>query len=166
MKDSEIRGLILRYYYDRRREGWSLPKPEDLGGGISEQDILHVADQLADHNLLEWRKLGSHGNLRAGMGKINAFGVDVVEGDARTELKVEFVQNKTITISGSTNVVVGDNNAVSQSVRDLLAAIESSSGTPEQKAEAKNLLRRLLEHPLLSAIASGAVGLLTSSSAA
>ena len=160
MKDSEIRGLILRYYYDRRREGWSLPKPEDLGGGVTEQDILHVANQLAEHHLLEWRKLGSHGNLRAGMGKINAFGVDVVEGGARTELKVEFVQNKTINITGSTNVVVGDNNAVSQSVRELLTAIESSSGTPEQKAEAKSLLRRFLEHPLVSAVAGGAIGLL------
>lgn len=160
MKDAEIRGLILRYYYDRRREGWSLPKPEDLGSGLTEQDILHVADQLAEHGLLEWRKLGSHGNLRAGMGKINAFGVDVVEGDARTELKVEFVQNKTINITSSTNVVVGDNNAVSQSVRDLVTAIDSSSGTQEQKAEAKSLLRKFLEHPLVSSVAGGAVGLL------
>lgn len=160
MKDSEIRGLILRYYYDRRREGWSLPKPEDLGGSITEQDILHVADQLAEHHLLEWRKIGSHGELRAGTGKINAFGIDVVEGGTRSELKVELVQNKTININGSTNVVVGDNNSVSQSVRDLLTAIESSSGTPEQKAEAKSLLRKFLDHPLLSAVAGGAIGLL------
>lgn len=160
MKDSEIRGLILRYYYDRRREGWSLPKPEDLGGGITEQDILQVADQLADHHLLEWRKIGSHGELNAGIGKINAFGIDLVEGETRSELKVEFVQNKTININGSTNVVIGDNNAVSQSVRDLLTAIESSSGTPEQKAEAKSLLRKFLDHPLLSAVAGGAIGLL------
>lgn len=160
MNDSEIRGLILRYYYDRRRDGWSLPKPEDLGGGLSEEDILHVADQLAEHGLLEWRKLDSHGDVRAGTGKINAFGVDVVEGGERTELKVEFVQHKTINISGSTNVVVGDNNAVSQSVRDLVAAIESSSGTPEQKAQAKSLLRKFLEHPLVSAVAGGTIGLL------
>jgi hypothetical protein len=160
MKDAEIRGLILRYYYERRRQSWSIPKPEDLGGGLSEQDILQVADQLAEHGLLEWRKLGSHGTIRNGMGKINAFGVDVVEGTAKTQLKVEFVQNKTINITGSTNVVVGDNNAVTQSVRDLLSAIDSSSGTPEQKAEARGLLRRFLEHPLVAAVAGGAVGLL------
>jgi hypothetical protein len=160
MKDSEIRGLILSYYYARRRESWSLPKPEDLSGDLTEQDILHVANQLAEHHLLEWRKQGSHGNINAGIGKINAFGIDVVEGGAKTELKVEFVHNKTINISGSTNVVVGDNNTVTQSVRDLLTAIESSSGTQEQKVEAKGLLRQLLEHPLVAAVAGGAVALL------
>lgn len=160
MKDSEIRGLILQYYYDRRREGWSLPKPDDLGRGLTEQDILHVADQLAEHNLLEWRRQGSHGEIRVGMGKINAFGIDVVEGDAQTELKVEFVHNKTINISGSTNVVVGDNNTAMQSVQDLVKVIESSTGTPEAKEEAKHLLRRFLEHPLVAALAGGAIGLL------
>jgi hypothetical protein len=160
MKDSEIRGLILEYYYARRRDGWSLPKPEDLGHDLTETDILQVADQLAEHNLLEWRKLGSHGEVRAGMGKINAFGIDVVEGDAQADLKVEFVQNKTINISGSTNVVVGDSNTVTQSVHDLLNAIDSSTGTPEQKAEAKNLLRRFLEHPLVAAVVGGAIGAL------
>jgi len=160
MKDSEIRGLILQWYYERRRESWSLPKPDDIGHGLTEKDILHVADQLAEHNLLEWKKLGSHGEIRAGMGKINAFGIDIVEGDAQSDLKIEFVQNKTINISGSNNVVVGDNNVATQSVRDLLTAIDSSSGTPEQKSEAKGLLRRFLEHPLVAAVAGGAVGLL------
>ncbi|MGS5087557.1 hypothetical protein ACVC7V_13810 [Hydrogenophaga sp. A37] len=160
MKDSEIRGFILEYYYARRREGWSLPKPEDLGGGLSEQDILHVADQLAEHNLLEWRRQGSHGNIHAGIGKINAFGIDVVEGGAKSELKVEFVQSKTINITGSTNVVIGDNNVVTQSVRDLIAAVESSSGTQEQKEEANGLLRKFLQHPLVAAAVGGAIGLL------
>ena len=160
MKDSEIRGLILRYYYERRREGWSLPKPSDLGASLTEEDILYVADQLAQHGLLEWRKLGSHGELRAGLGKINAFGIDVVEGGAQSELKVEFVQHKTINITGSQNVVVGDNNHVSQSVRDLLRLVEDAPGTPEQKAEAKSLLRKFLEHPLVTSVAGGAIGLL------
>ena len=160
MKDAEIRGMILQYYYARRRESWSLPKPEDLGGGLSDKDILQVANQLAEHHLLEWRKIGSHGEIHAGMGKINAFGIDVVEGGAKTELKVEFVQNKTINITGSANVVVGDNNHVTQSIRDLVNAIESSAGTPEQKNEAKGLLRRFLEHPLVAAAAGGAIGLL------
>jgi hypothetical protein len=162
MKDSEIRGLILRYYYDRRREGWTLPKASDLGMGLSlnDNDVLYVADQLAQHGLLEWRKLGSHGEVRTGMGKINAFGIDVVEGGAQSELKVEFVQNKTINITGSQNVVVGDNNHASQSIRDLVHLIEHSDGSPEQKQEAKSLLRKFLEHPLVSAAAGGAIGLL------
>lgn len=162
MKDSEIRGLILRYYYDRRREGWSLPKAADLGSGLtlSDEDVLHVADQLAEHGFLEWRKQGSHGKIRTGIGKINAFGIDVVEGGVQSELKVEFVQNKTINITGSQNIVVGDNNHVSQSVRDLVGLIDQSTGSPEQKQEAKGLLRKFLEHPLVSSVAGGAIGLL------
>ena len=160
MKDSELRGHILDYYYKRRRQSWSLPKPEDLGLEVSELDILHVATQLGEQNLLEWKKLGTHGNIHAGMGKINAFGIDVVEGNLQSPVKVEFVQHKTINVSGSTNVVVGDNNTVNQSVQELLRAIDQTRGTTEQKAEAKTLLKQFLEHPLVSAVAGGAIGLL------
>lgn len=160
MKDSEIRGLILQWYYNRRREGWSLPEPADLGHGLDEKDILYVSDQLAEHNLLEWKKVGSHGEILTGMGKINAFGIDVVEGDNKADIKIELVQNKTINISGSSNVVIGDNNIATQSVRDIIAAIENSTGTPEHKSEAKGLLRQFLEHPLVTSVAGGALGLL------
>lgn len=161
MKDAELRGHILDYYYKRRREAWSLPKPEDLGLNVSDIDILYVADQLGEKNLLEWRRQGSHGKINVGMGKINSFGIDVVEGNIQPPLKIEFMQNKTINITGSTNVVVGDNNTTKQSVQELVRAIDMADGTPAQKEEAKSLLRNFLKHPLLSAIAGGAVGLLS-----
>ena len=96
------------------------------------------------------------------MGKINAFGIDVVEREATPDIKVEFVQNQTINITGSSNVVVGDNNAqaVTQTFRDLVSIIETANAPPDQKAEVKGLLRKLLEHPLLVAVAGGAIGLL------
>ena len=92
-----------------------------------------------------------------------AFGIDVVEHGVTPDIKVEFVHNQTVNITGSSNVVVGDNNSqtVTQTVRDLVAVIESSTAPQEQKAEAKSLLRRFLEHPLLAAVSGGAVGLLS-----
>ncbi|VVT49233.1 hypothetical protein UYSO10_2721 [Kosakonia radicincitans] len=38
--------------------------------------------------------------------------------------------------------------------------INSSQGTPQQKEEAKGLLRKLAEHPLVTAIAGGVIGLM------
>jgi hypothetical protein len=170
MKDSELRGYILQYFYDRRRDGLSLspPKPADLGVEVTEQDILYVCDQLGEHNYLEWKATKSNykssGIIVNGYGRINAFGIDVVEGNVTPAIKVEFVQhnNNTVTITGSTNVnnIIGSNNTLTLS--ELAKAIESATATPQEKEEAKTLLRKLLEHPLVSAIAGSAVGLLGS----
>lgn len=162
MKDTQLRGMLLSAFYKRRRETWFLPTAAEIGADVSEQDILQVCAQLAQHGMLEWKSLSSFGNVNAGVGKINAFGIDVIELGAKPDIRVEFVQNKTINISGSNNVVVGDNNnqAVTQTVRDLVSIIDSSAASPEQKAQAKTLLRQFLEHPLLAAVAGGAIGLL------
>ncbi len=170
MKDSELRGYILNYLYDRRRAGnVPAPKPADLGVDVDEQDILHVCDQLGEQNLLQWKSDKSVmaddcGKIRFGSGKINSFGIDVVEGNLTPAIKVEFVQhnNNTVTITGSTNVnnIIGSNNTLTLS--ELAKAIESADATPQEKEEAKTLLRKFLEHPLVSAIAGSAVGLLGS----
>ena len=163
MKDTELRGHLLQAYYERRREDWFVPTAEELGVNVSEQDILQVCDQLGQHNLIQWQSHDSLGEIDAGMGKISAFGIDVVEGEATPDIKVHLVQNYTINVTGSTNVVVGDHNSqtITDSVKHLIATIESSGASMVEKAEAKSLLRRFLEHPLLSALAGGAIGLLT-----
>jgi hypothetical protein len=171
MKDSELRGYILQYFYDRRRKGELItPKPADLGVDVTEQDILDVCDQLREQNLLQWKPFisvmaDSLGKITAGTpGKITSYGIDAVEGNATTDIKVEFVQhnNNTVTITGSTNVnnIIGSNNTLTLS--ELAKAIESATATQQEKEEAKTLLRKFLEHPLVSAIAGSAVGLLGS----
>lgn len=162
MKDTQLRGIILAKYYERRRGQIFTPKPEDFDPPIAIEDILAISDQLGQHGLIEWKVLKSFGGISAGFGKISAFGIDVVEGEATPDIKVEFVQNKTINVSGSSNVVIGDHNqmSVTQHISELARVIDNSGGTPEQKAEAKGLLRRLVEHPLVAAVAGGAVGLL------
>jgi len=162
MKDTELRGLLLQAYYEHRREDWFVPTAEELGVNVDEQDILQVCDQLGQHNLIQWRSLASFGNINAGMGKISAFGIDVVEGEATPDIKVHIVQNNSVNVTGSTNVAVGDHNyqTITDSVQHLVSTIDSSCASMEQKAEAKSLLRKFLEHPLLSAQAGGAIGLL------
>ncbi|HHT5647847.1 TPA: hypothetical protein ACT1UR_003599 [Raoultella planticola] len=60
------------------------------------------------------------------------------------------------------NIQIGDHNRqeITNSIETLNNLINSSQGTPPQKEEAKGLLRKLAEHPLLTAIAGGAIGLL------
>lgn len=162
MKDTQLRGIILAKYYERRRGQIFTPKPEDFEPPIEIEDILAISDQLGQHGLIEWKVLKSFGGIAAGLGKISAFGIDVVEGEATPDIKVEFVQSKTIYVTGSSNIMVGDHNqmSVTQHIAELARVIDNSTGTPEQKAEAKGLLRRLVEHPLVASVAGGAVGLL------
>ena len=73
------------------------------------------------------------------------------------------MENKTINFHGSVNgenLQIGDNNqiAVTQHITEIQRAIEKSNGTPEQKEEAKGVLQRLSEHPLLVSIAGGVIG--------
>ena len=162
MKDTQLRGILLDVFYKRRRENWFVPEVAEVGAQVNEQDILQVCSQLGQHGLIEWKSLASFDNISAGMGKITAFGIDVVEGEATPDIKIEFVQNQTVNISNSSNVVVGNNNTqtIKNTVRDLVSVIESSSASLADKTEAKSLLRKFLEHPLLAAVASGAIALL------
>lgn len=169
MKDSELRGLLLQYFYERRRKD-TLPAPKaaDFGVDVDDQDILHVCDQLGEKGLLKWNSVkstsGSGDYFLAGIGRINAYGIDVVEENVTPPIKVEFVQhnNNTVTITDSTGVnnIIGSNNTLTLS--ELVKAVESADATPQEKEEAKTLLRKFLDHPLVSAIAGGAAGMLGS----
>lgn len=73
------------------------------------------------------------------------------------------MENKTINFHGNVNgenLQIGDHNqiTVTQHITELERAIEKSNGTPEQKEEAKGMLQRLSEHPLLVSIAGGVIG--------
>lgn len=64
-----------------------------------------------------------------------------------------------INITGSSNVVIGDNNqlTIQHSVQELVKIIDSSKGTEEEKAEAKGLLAQFLRHPLIATVAAAAL---------
>jgi len=159
MKDTQLRGIILAKFYERRRGQIFMPKSEDFDPPIPIEDILAISEQLGQHKLIDFQPLKYIGGIFIGLGKISAYGIDVVEGEATPDIKVELVHNKTVNVTGSSNVVVGDHNqmSITQHIAELARVIDNSSGTPEQKAEAKGLLGRLVEHPLVAAAVSGAV---------
>lgn len=162
MKDTELRGIVLRNYYDKRREAMFTPDEKDFGQGVTIEDICAISEQLGEHKLISWKSIKNFGGVSFGMGRITAFGIDVVEGVATPDIKVEFVQNKSINISDSSNIIVGDHNQqnITHHVKEIVRAIDESQATPEEKAEAKSLLRKFIEHPMVTAVAGGAISLL------
>jgi hypothetical protein len=111
---------------------------------------------LGQHGLLEWTPIKSDFGLINGMGQISASGVDVVEGAKTPPIAIQF-QN--ITVSGSSNVAIGDSNVqtVNIQIDKIVQAIDNSPGAAVEKEEAKSLLRKFLAHPLVSTIVDAAV---------
>jgi hypothetical protein len=163
MKDNELRGLILRKYYNKRREGlfqWSDDDFKDLPETVEFDavDLFRVCDQLGEHGLIEWEGLqDGQGQTIGGIGKISAYGVDVIEGHAKPPISVMIDQSHHISVTESSNVQIGSSNVQDIAVHfeKLVAAINDSSAPSAQKEEAKSLLKKFLEHPLVISVAKG-----------
>lgn len=166
MSDIQLRGVVLQHLYEHRSEYHYQPKPENFYPPMQWLDLVRICDQMQQHGLVDAKII----NLLSGdrvmpFCRISARGVDVVETGSSADLRIEFMSNQsnqTINITGSSNVIVGDHNqqSIQHSVQELVRVIESSGATPEKKEEAKGLLRKFLEHPLLVPVAAGAIKLL------
>jgi hypothetical protein len=148
MKDIEMRKIVLQKYYDdRRRKELFCPSVDCFGGQFSMQDIVYISKQLAEMGLIEWQSIDTIGEDETGFGKISLSGVNEVEGKADSDGKVEFVPSKIIYISGSSGVVVGDDNH------------QSISPGVGENAGSKGFFGRLSKHPLVTAVTGGAIAL-------
>lgn len=150
MKDTELRGLILRAFYDRRKaQSIESPTTGWIDGKASSDELYRICKQLGDHGLIKWNPFISGG----GVGTITAYGVDVVEGERSPDIAVQLV-HYTTNVSNSSNVIVGNNNSqtVVNAFEDISRAIESSSGDAASKAQSKSLLAQLVSSPVIAQI--------------
>ena len=160
MKDNELRAIVLQKYYDLRRLGtfqW-VEIPEDQCPAVENFDELaRISSQLAEHGLIEWKPTQLRGHAIGGFGKITAFGVDVIEGTARAPITITFKHGHTVNVNNSSNVQIGDDNSISSllKIKELNTAIDHSEFSAQEKAEAKSLLSKFLEHPVTAAILGG-----------
>jgi CRISPR/Cas system CMR-associated protein Cmr3 (group 5 of RAMP superfamily) len=149
MTDNDLRAILLKKFYDKRREGgfqWDKADFDDIEETLDSQDIFRICDQLNDHGLVQWKTLKAAGGVSVGgHGKISAQGVDVIEGTAKSPISINL--DRSITVHGSSHVQIGNNNTqgIEIHIREILEQIEKSPGTPEQKAEAKSKLKDFLE---------------------
>jgi hypothetical protein len=65
-----------------------------------------------------------------------------------------------ITFNSAANVQIGNQNtqSVVQTFNSIIEKINSSAASPEEKAEAKSLLKAFIEHPLVSSVIGGVAG--------
>ena len=130
MKDYEIRGLLLQRYYERRREGIQALEPAEFGGKLDKDEINHVSVQLMEYGLIDGEKAESMDQgLQEVFGRITAQGVDVVEGTARAPISINLTEDKSITVTGSHGVVIGDSNTQTYVFTGSVASGRSSRPT-------------------------------------
>jgi len=70
------------------------------------------------------------------------------------------VKNQTINVGSNSNVQIGNHNSMEfrENIQNMINTIDKSSATDTEKSEAKGLLMKFLEHPLVTTIAGSAAG--------
>ena len=163
MTDNELRGRLLEWYYEKRREGGVRPTPDEFDGAIDDLDITRISRQLYEHNLIvasytaHHRDEGPFGSLR--QARISANGIDVIEGEAQAPIAVQIdnrrIENKqTFNIERSTGIQIGDYNSqeVVGALEQVVARINSADVSEAEKKEAKSRLGKFLKHPLVNTV--------------
>jgi hypothetical protein len=149
MNDAELRGLILKKFYDVRRAGYTQMPTDEIFDQATSFDICR---QLAEHGLLNWKPLQSLDGFRGGMGQITADGVDVIEKTRSPPISIVVDQSISVANSPHAQVARDRGQNVSTKVRNIAVEIDKENVASEQKEEAKNLWNRVTENPLLSAV--------------
>jgi hypothetical protein len=157
MTVSELRGLLLEKYYQRRKERLIALTPSDFDGKLNPQDILTIAGQLSDHGLIHWRANTGQGGIGGGMGTITAAGVAVVEGSVAAPIDIRLSRDTVLKASASSGAPAAKEirPSVAVAIERLAQAIDESDASATHKREATLLLRAFQEHPLLCTIAPG-----------
>lgn len=117
---------------------------------LSTKDVHSIVNTCITRNYIKYSELGSDG-LKA----ITPEGYERIQNSQKhNEVSMG------VTVHGNTNstIIVGNNNTTI-SLQDVLAAIDSSSASAEEKEEAKSLITKLMVHPLFTASASQLVPL-------
>lgn len=163
MTDGELRLMVLQRLYDSRKD--SIPSPERwrFTPHISLFEVARICEQLDEAGLVAVKlQRMVAGSVFINSCRITSKGVDLIERGPEMNSPGDAITGNTIHISGSGPVIIGSRNqqSVQHHIQELAKSINASNGSEEEKAEAKGLLRRALEHPLLASLAGGAVGLL------
>ncbi len=164
MTDNELRGLVLQWFYDHRREDFGAPNPHELSPPVDQRDIFAICQQLDENGLITWKGLKGLGGWVGGAGKITAPGVDAIEKKSSPPAfpMVFPIITQNISVANSQAVQIGNNNTLTfiAAIEQMIHTIENSNFTTDQKEEAKSRLKAFLSHPLVTAVLGSAVGAL------
>ena len=163
MKDSEIRGRVLQFLYENRRESFiafgaiqrACQQPQD----IDLRDWLRACKQLADYALIDWHPAIDHTGqgLLGAVTQINGFGVAVVEGDAEPPISVVIDQSQTVHVSNAHGVQIAGANSnqeqtITSALEQLITAIANAPVSDAEKKETRSLLVKVLDSKAAAAV--------------
>ena len=164
MKDSELRGLVLQFLYERRDEDVTFGADGSNIPGIPDataRDWLRVCRQLGEKDLIDWDQTTFHVNggeqVLEGTARINADGVDVVEGEAEPPFAIKIDHSQTINVTGSMGVQIAGANSnqkqtVTHSFEEIIAAFEEAPVPEEEKQAARSLLLKILDSKVAATV--------------
>jgi hypothetical protein len=154
MKDSVVRGCLLQLLYERRTGGstplGSVEQAVPPPGGITRRDWLRAAVQLSEYGLIDWTPLEdkSRMGLLSGFAKINDFGVQVIEAEVASPIKISIDEGRRIAIPQQGQAQMAATTPQQQMITDALEkvikAINQADVLEQERNEAKSLLRKLL----------------------
>jgi hypothetical protein len=160
MKDGEARGLVLARFYDARHKiDWLSLEALRTHLVMDQTQMANVCEQLSQHGLIVFEALRGDGGIVAGMGRITASGVDVIEGNLRSPIAITF-HDQSVTVTGSSHVQIGNSNVSTTNVDigKLIAAIDRSTASDGEKTEAKSLIEKITSNPLVVAVLGSVLG--------
>ena len=151
MKDSELRGIVLKFLYDNRRKDFIAFGPIQHGtahpASIDLKDWLRACSQLADHGLIDWKPLEDHTGqgVLGGVAKINGHGTAVIEEDAEPSIPVIVDQRQYVQVTGSQAVqIAGAHSEQHQTITDafekVVTALDNASVSEAEKQKARSML--------------------------
>jgi hypothetical protein len=150
MDDNTARGLVLKRLYDLRDVKQSTVPQDFADLGFEQNKLGRLMEQLADERLINWKPLkGGMGVYLIFMAQITGQGTKVIEGIVRSaSIKID----NSVNVHGSQGVQIGgqgNTQNVTMDVGKLINAIDGGSGTVQEKEEAKSLLKKVMENPLV-----------------
>jgi hypothetical protein len=152
MKDSEARGIVLERFYDARHKIGLLGLDAlSTHVTIPPQVLANICAQLGEYGLIDWRPLKAIGHV-GGMGRITARGVDVIEGNTTSPITVT-LHDHSISVVGSHNVQIGNANqqTIALEIAKLADVVEGMNVSDADKKEAKGLIEKITNNPLIVA---------------
>jgi hypothetical protein len=172
MTDADLRGRVLKLLAEHRDEELTFAIGNDgfpIPSEIEPRDWLRACEQLAEKSLIHWVPMhhnrDGRQHLFAGDAKINAAGIDVVEGISTPPIAVHIDQSQNIAVHASQGVQIAGANShqqqtISDALQQLIRDVDASSVAPEDKQDAKGRLKSFLESKALVAVLGPAASVL------
>jgi hypothetical protein len=137
---------------------------------MDQRECERICQQLADHDLINWEGHNFHSHGIRGNVRINAFGVDVIEGNRAAPISLGHVdqtspmqQSDDTSVSSSPDVqIAADKSSQKQTTpnpfEEIVSLIDKSPAFATEKNEAKSLLFKLLETKAVSSVLDAGSG--------